>query len=530
MRAIKTGKRVVGDGMTLLIDRDAAAVAIAQKYTDCRDVRKLREQGTVLRRIAPRKNGNADDRLERGSFIFHAVIPSEETVLIGVDSLHRPFPGTNLLFKHATNVRNGMKAKMTADVFVAEPGTKEKRRRVDGAASADDSFAANAHAVAPFRTRFDAGCRTGLDSNPQGARLDDESSAMLLRIREPGFRRRLLGAESAAVTAVTTNFSLVAADYIAGHRVDVPSESAQAAIQDLFAVRDAIVIAIDVQSFAHRVEASRVFVAREPRHSRRGPFSADVVGRSKRRTVVDDCRAAEAFAGKQTDAVIGGGGETRFGVETLKTAELGAVEVVVIVITAGLKNDNVLPCRSKNGRGGAAASAGTNDANVTRQIHLTIRKDYFERARRRSLWRAKGAWVVEIVPDLAAAAVLRRQHDVEKADRFSKRLKCGAALAHAAVCPGKQNADTVLLGKIGETFQAANGEKAVEARIPKVKKLKKLCAVLWARVEIHRGGDGFGDAQFQRGGPAVCGWQKRFANGFEGSLLSKSEIQSSALT
>ena len=90
--------------MTLAIDRDAAAVTIAQKNTDCRNTGKLREQGTVLLGIAPRKDGNADDRLERRGFILHAVISSEETVLIGVDGLHRPFPGTNLLLKHTANV------------------------------------------------------------------------------------------------------------------------------------------------------------------------------------------------------------------------------------------------------------------------------------------------------------------------------------------------------------------------------------------------------------------------------------------
>src|SRR6266850_6763981 len=156
------------------INLDAAGVAIAQEYTDCRDVRKLREQGTVLCRIAPRKNGNADDGLERRSFILHSEIPSEEAVFVRVDRLHRPFPRTNLFFKHAANVRNGMEVKMAANVFVAEPGTEEQRWCVEGAASADDCFAANAYAVALFRTRFYASRRIGLDSNAQRAGLNDE--------------------------------------------------------------------------------------------------------------------------------------------------------------------------------------------------------------------------------------------------------------------------------------------------------------------------------------------------------------------
>src|SRR6266404_153519 len=111
--------------MALLIYCDTAAIAIAQKYTDGRDVRKLREQGTVLRRITPRKHGNADDRLKRRGFILHPEIPSEEAVFVRVDRLHRPFPGTNLFFEHAAYVRNGVEVEMTADVFVAEAGTKE---------------------------------------------------------------------------------------------------------------------------------------------------------------------------------------------------------------------------------------------------------------------------------------------------------------------------------------------------------------------------------------------------------------------
>jgi hypothetical protein len=129
-----------------------------------------------------------------------------------------------------------MEVEMAADVFVAEAGTKEQRWCVERAASADDCFAANTDAMASFRTRFYAGRGTGLDSNAQGARLNDESRAMLLRIREPRFRRRLLGAENAAIATVTANFSLVATCHIAGHRVDMPSKRAQAAIQNLLAV------------------------------------------------------------------------------------------------------------------------------------------------------------------------------------------------------------------------------------------------------------------------------------------------------
>ena len=55
-------------------------------------------------------------------------------------------------------------------------------------------------------------------------------------------------------------------------------------------------------------------------------------------------------------------------------------------------------------------------------------------------------YVSPSVTDAATAcAVCSGQHDVEKADGFSKRLKRGAAFADAAVGPGKQNANALLL-------------------------------------------------------------------------------------
>jgi hypothetical protein len=57
--------------------------------------------------------------------------------------------------------------------------------------------------------------------------------------------------------------------------------------------------------------------------------------------------------------------------------------------------------------------------------------------------RSKRAGVTEVVPDCAAFAVCSGQHHVEKPHRFSKRLKGGAALADAAIGPGKQNANAI---------------------------------------------------------------------------------------
>jgi hypothetical protein len=130
-----------------------------------------------------------------------------------------------------------------------------------------------------------------------------------------------------------------------------------AAIQNLFTAGNAVVIEIDVQSFADGIEASRVLVAGEPRHARRGPFRSNVVRRSKRRAVIDDRGAAETFAGQQSHAVIRRGGKATFRIKISKAAELRAVKIRVIVIAAGFENDYIFSSCRENGRGGAAACA-----------------------------------------------------------------------------------------------------------------------------------------------------------------------------
>jgi hypothetical protein len=127
-----------------------------------------------------------------------------------------------------------MKVQMPADVFIGEAGTKEKRGRVDRTAGANDSLTANVDAVTAFRKRFDAGCGTSFDSNAKRAGFKDEARTILVRIGEPRFCGRLFRTESAAITAVAANFSLVAANDVAWHRVHLPAKSAQAAVQNLF--------------------------------------------------------------------------------------------------------------------------------------------------------------------------------------------------------------------------------------------------------------------------------------------------------
>ena len=132
-----------------------------------------------------------------------------------------------------------------------------------------------------------------------------------------------------------------------------------------------------------------------------------------------------------------------------------------------------------------------------------------------------------MVPHRAACAVCPGQHDVEKADGLSKRLECGAALPDAAVRPGKQDSNAVFLRERGERFQAPHGDETMQARVPQIKQLKKLRAVVRTRIIIHGLADGFGDAQLQSGRPAFRTRKESFANVLQRAFLAKSEIQRS---
>src|SRR4029077_17553663 len=71
--AVKAGERVVGNRVTITVNRDAAAVAIPQQRPNAHGLRKLAEQQTIVLRVAPRKNSAVDAWLQRGGFVFHAV-------------------------------------------------------------------------------------------------------------------------------------------------------------------------------------------------------------------------------------------------------------------------------------------------------------------------------------------------------------------------------------------------------------------------------------------------------------------------
>ena len=99
-----------------------------------------------------------------------------------------------------------------------------------------------------------------------------------------------------------------------------------------------------------------------------GPFRANIIGRAKRSGVVDYRAATDAFAGQQSDAVIGSSRSTAFGIQALISAEFRAVEIGVVVIAAGLENENVFSSAGQHGSGSASSGAGTDHANFAGEI------------------------------------------------------------------------------------------------------------------------------------------------------------------
>ena len=113
---------------------------------------------------------------------------------------------------------------------------------------------------------------------------------------------------------------------------------------------------------------------------------------------------------------------------------------------------------------------------------------------------------------------------MQKSNCFAQRLKRSAAFADPAVCPIQQNSLAVFLRKRRKCFQPANREKAVQRRIPELEELRKFGALFRTWIEIQRRGNGCGNIQIQRGGPAFSARKKSFTNTFQRAHLAGGEV------
>jgi hypothetical protein len=89
--------------------------------------------------------------------------------------------------------------------------------------------------VALFGSRFDAGRKASIYAHAFGLRFHQQSRSVCLGVGEPGFRGGLFCAYGTTVPAVPANTALVAANYVARHRIHVPAKSTQSAFHHLFA-------------------------------------------------------------------------------------------------------------------------------------------------------------------------------------------------------------------------------------------------------------------------------------------------------
>ena len=133
-----------------------------------------------------------------------------------------------------------------------------------------------------------------LDQHPRDLRSYDQPRAGLVRVREPGLDDRLLGADAAAQPAVAALLALRAAPDVPGHGVYVPAELDAALLKLAISRRGFVVLLVDPEALADRVERGGVELGVERRDPKRCPLGPDLVRGAERRGVVDHGPAAEA--------------------------------------------------------------------------------------------------------------------------------------------------------------------------------------------------------------------------------------------
>ena len=223
--AVKIGKRIARNRMTFAIDSHAACSTVAQQHANRRSVFELGHAFAKILRLAPGHHSHRDHRLQRGRFILHAVVAGEIAMLVRINGLHRAFPRTNFLVEDAIYVGHGMQMQVPPDVVIAKTGAEQQCRGMDRAARHDNGFAFHDDAVATFRACFDAGCRSAINAHTFGSRFHHKFGAVRLCICQPGLHAGLFRADRATVTAIAAHTILIAANDVARHDIDMPTQA-----------------------------------------------------------------------------------------------------------------------------------------------------------------------------------------------------------------------------------------------------------------------------------------------------------------
>ncbi len=218
----------------------------------------------------------------------------------------------------------------------------------------------------------------------------------------------------------------------------MPSQRLQPALQHLLPRRNAVLLAIDVQSFAHRIQALRILNARDPFHSGFSPLFTHIVGRSKRRAIIHHRPAAQTLSCQKSHALILRAGKTAFQIQPLKSCQLRTVKICVVVIVPRLHHEHIFSRSSQLGRRNSSARAGSDHTNIARERSLFLRHNHFQSARGRWPLHSQRPGKSNLLPDAARPAAFR-QHHIQKPNCFPQRLKRRSALAQRTIRPGPQH-------------------------------------------------------------------------------------------
>ena len=388
--------------------------------------------------------------MERGVHVLDAVALTHVEELVGVGRAEDPGPGEDLLLELCPDQQHRVDHQVLADVRVVEARADQHRRRVDRSCAHGDGAGADRQPVPGGRGRLDALCLAVLDHDLADGGVHDDPRAGVVRVLQPGLEGGLLRAGRAAVVALAADV-LRAADRVPLHHLGVPAELGEARSEGKVTARGRAVVGVDPDPVPDRVEAvvevrARPIVEAEALL----PLPAHVVGRPEAPGVVDGGAAAEAGAGEQPDAPVGGRDTAAAEVQPRVPAQLGAVEVLLAVVPTRLDDDDVEAGRGQDPGGRAAARARPDDDDVALELGVAGDLQRRDRLRRRVREHPVRAGVAERRIDRVRALALPGERVVEDERQLAQRLERGALHDVGRVAPREQVALALLLRPGGE--------------------------------------------------------------------------------
>ncbi len=217
------------------------------------------------------------------------------------------------------------------------------------------------------------------------------------------------------------------------------------------------------------------------------PFLAHVVGRPEAPGVVDGGAAAQAEAGEQADALVGGRDAAASEVEPHEPVELRPVEVLLAEVTAGLDHDDIEALLGQDPGGGAAAGARADDDHVAVELGVLGDLEGLDRLRRRVLEAPVRTGVADRRVHRVLALALPGERVVQDHRQLAERLEGSALHDVLGVAPLEQELLAILLGAGGE------------AGIPAFDQPGEPVADVCARIASHRAEDHVGHVEVRRG-------------------------------